>query len=160
MSMTHSPHIKYLTPGNSVTPCICQVNVSSLSESAGLHPGDLLIAVNGEDVQHHRHKEDYSSASLGLRSTNQCQDSPSDCHHSESKNLLRTLPKFFNPDLFLFQKKFCIHEDAGVVEAVAVNAEVLVAEEEATRNRRRGGMIWREKCDRQLPVNQWIFLYV
>ena len=57
MSMTHTPHIKYLTPENSVTPCICQVNVSSLSESAGLHPGDLLIAVNGEDVQHHRHKE-------------------------------------------------------------------------------------------------------
>ena len=61
---------------------------------------------------------------------------------------MTTLPQFLNPDLFLFQKKFCINEDAGVVEAVAVNAEVLVAEEareavveEATRNRRRGGMI-------------------
>ena len=34
-----------------------QVNVSSLSESAGLVAGDLLVAVNGEDVQSYRHKE-------------------------------------------------------------------------------------------------------
>ena len=68
---------------------------------------------------------------------------------------MTTLPQFLNPNLFLFQKKICINEDAGVAEAVAVSAEavavsaeVLVAEEareavveEATRNRRRGGMI-------------------
>ena len=34
-----------------------QVNISSLSESAGLVAGDLLVAVNGEDVQSYRHKE-------------------------------------------------------------------------------------------------------
>ena len=34
-----------------------QVNISSLSEAAGLQPGDLLLAVNGQDVQNYRHKE-------------------------------------------------------------------------------------------------------
>ena len=33
-----------------------QVNSSSISEIAGLAPGDLLVAVNGEDVQTYRHK--------------------------------------------------------------------------------------------------------
>ena len=35
----------------------CQVNISSLSEAAGLLAGDLLVAVNGEDVESLRHKE-------------------------------------------------------------------------------------------------------
>ena len=35
----------------------CQVNISSLSEAAGLAAGDLLVAVNGEDVESCRHKE-------------------------------------------------------------------------------------------------------
>merc|ERR1719245_1480925 len=40
------------------SPLIIQkVNISSLSESAGLVAGDLLVAVNGEDVQSYRHKE-------------------------------------------------------------------------------------------------------
>ena len=34
-----------------------QVNVSSLSEAAGLQAGDILLAVNGQDVQNCRHKE-------------------------------------------------------------------------------------------------------
>ena len=34
-----------------------QVNISSLSEAAGLEAGDLLLAVNGEDVESCRHKE-------------------------------------------------------------------------------------------------------
>jgi len=40
------------------TPLLIQkVNISSLSEAAGLQPGDLLLAVNGQDVQNYRHKE-------------------------------------------------------------------------------------------------------
>ena len=33
-----------------------QVTACSLSDSAGLAAGDLLVAVNGEDVQNLRHK--------------------------------------------------------------------------------------------------------
>ena len=33
-----------------------QVNSSSISEMAGMVAGDLLVAVNGEDVQTYRHK--------------------------------------------------------------------------------------------------------
>ena len=33
------------------------MNISSLSEAAGLAAGDLLLAVNGEDVEACRHKE-------------------------------------------------------------------------------------------------------
>ena len=33
------------------------MNLSSLSEAAGLEAGDLLLAVNGEDVESRRHKE-------------------------------------------------------------------------------------------------------
>ena len=33
------------------------MNISSLSEAAGLEAGDLLLAVNGEDVESCRHKE-------------------------------------------------------------------------------------------------------
>ena len=36
---------------------IFQVNLSSLSEAAGLQAGDLLLAVNGADVQNCKHKE-------------------------------------------------------------------------------------------------------
>lgn len=40
------------------TPLIIQkVNSSSISEMAGMVAGDLLVAVNGEDVQTYRHKE-------------------------------------------------------------------------------------------------------
>ena len=40
-----------------MTSLTCQVNISSLSEAAGLLAGDLLVAVNGEDVESCRHKE-------------------------------------------------------------------------------------------------------
>lgn len=33
-----------------------QVNSTSISELAGMVAGDLLVAVNGEDVQTYRHK--------------------------------------------------------------------------------------------------------
>ena len=33
------------------------MNSNSLSEVAGLQAGDLLVAVNGQDVQNYRHKE-------------------------------------------------------------------------------------------------------
>jgi len=40
------------------TPLLIQkVNLSSLSEAAGLQAGDLLLAVNGADVQNCKHKE-------------------------------------------------------------------------------------------------------
>lgn len=40
------------------TPLLIQkVNLSSLSEAAGLQAGDLLLAVNGQDVQNCKHKE-------------------------------------------------------------------------------------------------------
>ena len=35
---------------------LLQVTACSLSDSAGLAAGDLLVAVNGEDVQNLRHK--------------------------------------------------------------------------------------------------------
>ena len=34
-----------------------QVNMQSLSEAAGLQPGDLILAVNGRDLGSLRHKE-------------------------------------------------------------------------------------------------------
>eukprot|EP00092_Neocalanus_flemingeri_P004273 GFUD01004593.1.p1 GENE.GFUD01004593.1~~GFUD01004593.1.p1 ORF type:complete len:858 (-),score=130.03 GFUD01004593.1:824-3397(-) len=40
------------------TPLLIQkVNLSSLSEAAGLQAGDLLLAVNGQDVQNCKHKD-------------------------------------------------------------------------------------------------------
>ncbi|XP_023320569.1 PDZ and LIM domain protein Zasp isoform X4 [Eurytemora carolleeae] len=40
------------------TPLLIQkVNISSLSESAGLQPGDIVVKVNGENVENLRHKE-------------------------------------------------------------------------------------------------------
>jgi len=37
--------------------CFSQVNGDSPAEASGLHPGDVIVAVNGKDVQHLRHKD-------------------------------------------------------------------------------------------------------
>ena len=36
---------------------ILQVNMKSLSEAAGLQPGDVVLAVNGNDIGSYRHKD-------------------------------------------------------------------------------------------------------
>ena len=36
---------------------VLQVNMKSLSEAAGLKPGDMVMAVNGKDLGALRHKE-------------------------------------------------------------------------------------------------------